>query len=287
MHLELSNYSAGSRDGCRCRPSSSIPPSSPGTSRRVVPLLPFDAIPLELTDLRLMVRQTADVLRRFGATRRQRLPARAGVRARHETAGSGRHLVSQRRRARGDRTGHSGTGRRDQCRRGERRDVRRCSPSRCGRSSRAAPRFCNSARISPSGPTHTARCAAAPPSFAVITPAAERHLICGRCALRWKFESLTCPFCLNSDRSRITVIRRPPWRRRLSRLCVRRLPSLSEGVRRTPRHASRSCPLSMASRRCRSMRRRYRGDIDELIQNAEFKNAECSKFVDSCTVTKG
>src|SRR3954451_18248210 len=31
------------------------------------PLLPFDAIPLELSDLRLMVRQTADVLKRFGA----------------------------------------------------------------------------------------------------------------------------------------------------------------------------------------------------------------------------
>ena len=31
------------------------------------PLLRFEIIPLELTDLRLMVRQTADVLRRFGA----------------------------------------------------------------------------------------------------------------------------------------------------------------------------------------------------------------------------
>ena len=42
------------------------------------------------------------------------------------------------------------------------------------------------------------------PDFAVITPAAERHLICGRCAMRWKFESLTCPYCRNSDRSLIT-----------------------------------------------------------------------------------
>jgi hypothetical protein len=42
------------------------------------------------------------------------------------------------------------------------------------------------------------------PDFSVITPAAERHLICGRCALRWKFEPLTCPFCRNSDKSRIT-----------------------------------------------------------------------------------
>jgi FdhE protein len=42
------------------------------------------------------------------------------------------------------------------------------------------------------------------PEFAVITPAAERHLICGRCALRWKYEPLTCPYCGNADRSRIT-----------------------------------------------------------------------------------
>jgi FdhE protein len=42
------------------------------------------------------------------------------------------------------------------------------------------------------------------PDLAVITPAAERHLICSRCALRWKFEPLTCPYCRNSNRARIT-----------------------------------------------------------------------------------
>ena len=41
---------------------------------------------------------------------------------------------------------------------------------------------------------HCALCGGEP-DFAVITPAAERHLICGRCALRWKFEPLTCPYC--------------------------------------------------------------------------------------------
>ncbi len=34
--------------------------------------------------------------------------------------------------------------------------------------------------------------------------AADRLLICGRCAARWRFEQLTCPFCLNADRGRIT-----------------------------------------------------------------------------------
>jgi formate dehydrogenase maturation protein FdhE len=42
------------------------------------------------------------------------------------------------------------------------------------------------------------------PDLAVITPAADRLLICGRCSARWRFDQITCPFCLNSDRSRIT-----------------------------------------------------------------------------------
>ena len=51
--------------------------------------------------------------------------------------------------------------------------------------------------------SHCALCGGEP-DLAVITPSAERHLICGRCSLRWKFEPLTCPYCRNGDRSRIT-----------------------------------------------------------------------------------
>ncbi len=42
------------------------------------------------------------------------------------------------------------------------------------------------------------------PEFAAITPAAERQLICSRCTGRWIFHPLTCPFCHNDDRTRIT-----------------------------------------------------------------------------------
>jgi len=42
------------------------------------------------------------------------------------------------------------------------------------------------------------------PDFSVITPTAERHLICGRCAAQWPFPTLTCPFCANDDRGQIT-----------------------------------------------------------------------------------
>lgn len=42
------------------------------------------------------------------------------------------------------------------------------------------------------------------PEFAVITPSADRRLICGRCAGQWAFAPLTCPFCANDDRALVT-----------------------------------------------------------------------------------
>jgi len=42
------------------------------------------------------------------------------------------------------------------------------------------------------------------PDFSVITPAADRLLLCGRCVSRWRFHQLACPFCGNADRARIT-----------------------------------------------------------------------------------
>lgn len=42
------------------------------------------------------------------------------------------------------------------------------------------------------------------PDLAVITPAADRRLICGRCAGHWAFAPLRCPFCSNDDRTAIT-----------------------------------------------------------------------------------
>ena len=40
--------------------------------------------------------------------------------------------------------------------------------------------------------------------FSVITPGADRRLFCGRCVAQWAFPSLTCPFCANDDRALIT-----------------------------------------------------------------------------------
>lgn len=42
------------------------------------------------------------------------------------------------------------------------------------------------------------------PDFAVITPAADRRLICGRCTGQWAYPPLQCPFCSNDDRALVT-----------------------------------------------------------------------------------
>ena len=54
------------------------------------------------------------------------------------------------------------------------------------------------------------------PDLAVITPAAERLLICSRCLARWRFDQIMCPFCRNADRSRITSFTSRDGRYRLS-----------------------------------------------------------------------
>lgn len=50
---------------------------------------------------------------------------------------------------------------------------------------------------------------AAEPEFSVITAAGERHLVCGRCHVRWNFSPVACPFCGNDDGSRITSLATP------------------------------------------------------------------------------
>ncbi len=44
----------------------------------------------------------------------------------------------------------------------------------------------------------------AEPDFAVITASGERLLVCGHCLVRWPFAATDCPYCGNSDRASIT-----------------------------------------------------------------------------------
>jgi FdhE protein len=43
----------------------------------------------------------------------------------------------------------------------------------------------------------------AEPEFSVITTSGDRQLVCGRCHVRWAFNPITCPYCGNDERTRI------------------------------------------------------------------------------------
>ncbi|MGH9347836.1 MAG: formate dehydrogenase accessory protein FdhE [Vicinamibacterales bacterium] len=172
------------------------------------PLVRFEEIPLELTDLRLLVRQTADVLRRHGALDES---AYAHVQTLgrdmklHSLAGEWYSRATERHATAVAAVGTGPDGRRSDGA-GDMLDevlalAMRPFLSRCAE-------VLQRADLSAWTHGHCPLCGGEP-DLAVITPAAERHLICGRCTLHWKFEPLTCPFCNNSDRSRITSFATP------------------------------------------------------------------------------
>jgi len=166
------------------------------------PLLRFEDIPLDLSDLRLMVRQTADVLRRYGALeegdyrkiqslgRDMRLIDVTGQWFRsgfaQQVAGVG--IPASKSFAELD-----GADVIDQV----------LTVSMRPFLSRCAEVLQQRSELSLWTHSHCALCGGQP-DLSVITPSAERHLICGRCELRWKWESLACPYCRNSERSKIT-----------------------------------------------------------------------------------
>jgi hypothetical protein len=168
------------------------------------PLLRFEDIPLELTDLRLMVRQTAEVLRRHGALEEpdfQKVQALGRDMTLLSVAGQWYRMRAERTvnspaavgaGATAHETATADLGMLDQVLTLAMRPfLMRCAEVLQQR-----------ADLSTWTHPHCALCGGEP-DFAVITPAAERHLICSRCSLRWKFESLTCPHCQNNNRSQI------------------------------------------------------------------------------------
>ncbi len=50
---------------------------------------------------------------------------------------------------------------------------------------------------------------AAEPEFSVITTTGERQLVCGRCHVRWFYSPIACPYCGNDDRTRIKSMATP------------------------------------------------------------------------------
>jgi len=172
------------------------------------PILRFEDIPLDPTDLRLLVRQTADVLRRFGALdeadyqkaqtlgRDMNLLAMAGEWYR---SGAEHHAVAAVSVSRVSA--------------GSPKEEATMAAQVLGLAmrpflSRCAEVLQQQSYLSLWTHQHCPLCGGEP-DLSVITPAAERHLICSRCTLRWKFEALTCPYCRNSDRSQITSFATP------------------------------------------------------------------------------
>jgi formate dehydrogenase maturation protein FdhE len=173
-------------------------------------LLRFENIQIESSDLRLLMRQIADVLRRHGALEDEDYQ-------RIQTIGRDMNLLEvaeqwYRRGARRPSVAAIGVAHHDLA--GDANEAKdealdqvmalamRPWLTRCAEVLQQRPELALWSHA------HCALCGAEP-DFSVITPAAERHLICGRCALRWKFESLTCPYCHNSDRARITSFATP------------------------------------------------------------------------------
>jgi hypothetical protein len=185
------------------------------------PLLRFEDIPLELSDLRLVVRQTADIMRRFDALDEDdyqqvqhlgRDMTLIEVIGRWYRAGADKHATPV------GTGGVTGAGARVGTDVGT--NTVPPDPTEIGMLdqvlalamrpflSRCAEVLQQRAELAIWTHSHCALCGGEP-DLSVITPAAERHLICARCGLRWKFEPLTCPYCRNSDRSRITSFATP------------------------------------------------------------------------------
>jgi len=174
------------------------------------PLLRFQDIRIESSDLRLLVRQIADVLRRHGAlddADYQRI----------QTVGRDMNLLEF-----ADRWYSHGVHRHSVAAIGLPHDTVGSAAHEHGDEAldqvlalamrpwmtRCAEVLQQRTELALWTHPHCALCGSEP-DLSVITPAAERHLICGRCALRWKFEPLTCPYCRNSDRARITSFATP------------------------------------------------------------------------------
>lgn len=165
---------------------------------RQSPLLEFKDIPLDWSDFRLILRQTADILRRFDTLDAQEYSRIQGL----AREGQIEALVAAWYEAPAhylERHGQSGAHGPEE--RGMLDQVlllaMRPFLARCAEA--LLPRMELSEWSQPRCPL-----CGGEPEFGFINPAAERLLICGRCTGQWRYDPLSCPFCENADRSRIT-----------------------------------------------------------------------------------
>jgi hypothetical protein len=158
------------------------------------PILTFEQLPIEWSDVRFLLRATAQAMRKHDAIedadlRRidgfcrdaTRLPA--VVRSWYDSARPGGQVLDP-----------EAVGLESLIQQAMRPILTRCAEAIMARTDFAG------------WNAHICPLCAGEPDLAVITPAAERLLVCSRCAARWRFDQLACPFCLNEERSKITSL---------------------------------------------------------------------------------
>jgi FdhE protein len=160
------------------------------------PLLRFEDIPLNWTDFRLVFRQTADVLRRFGALEPDDYQALLAV----SRDGNSLEPIVVRwfnKTAAPERlTGGSAQ---------DASDSADALDEVMGLALR--PFLARCAEVVQQRADFTTwalpRCplCGGEPEFAVLTSAGDRLLICGRCTARWRFDATACPYCGNANRA--------------------------------------------------------------------------------------
>jgi len=160
-----------------------------------VPMLMFDQVPIDWSDLRFLVRSTADAMRthdaietedyrRVEALSRDAEKLKPAMRDWYEAA---RPVVAGGREVSAEIAGL------------EPLLLQAMRPflSRCADAVMARTTF-------QGWPHGNCPLCGGEPDLSIITPAADRLLMCSRCTSRWRFDQLTCPFCLNADRKRMT-----------------------------------------------------------------------------------
>ena len=159
------------------------------------PILAFDHLPIDWSDLRFLVRSTADAMRTHDAIeaddyRRVEMLSREPERL----APAVRNWYEAARPvpAGGSQVSAEVAGLESLIVQAMRPFLSRCADAVMARSS------------FPGWPHGNCPLCGGEPDFSVITPAADRLLICSRCTARWRFDQIACPFCLNHDRTRIT-----------------------------------------------------------------------------------
>ena len=162
---------------------------------KCLPALQFKDIPIDWSDFRLMIRQTADILRRFETLelsdydRIQSLARDGQIEAVVETWYDAAMAPSRRKT---DDHNHERELLDQVMLLAMRPFLARCAEA-------LLPRLELSEWRQPCCPL-----CGGEPEFAFINQAAERLLICGRCTGQWHYDPITCPYCENNDRSRIT-----------------------------------------------------------------------------------